>query len=181
MSAWLRAAIPADEPFLWAMLFEAAHAADDGLGDPDDLRAIPELARYVAGWGRRGDLGVLGVLGEEAALAGTAPAGAAWVRLLTRTAGDAGYGWVDDDTPELAIGVDPAWRGTGLGTALLHRLLADAREAGFPGMSLSVRADNPARRLYERRGFRPVAGPETLNRAGTTSLTMVLRWRDRWA
>jgi ribosomal protein S18 acetylase RimI-like enzyme len=188
----LRAATTADEPFLWAMLFEASHAAEDGLTGPDDLRAIPELARYVAGWGRPGDLGVVAT---EAELRGVRPAGAAepnptgtddnggvwlagaaWVRLLTRAGGDAAYGWVDDATPELAIAVDPTRRGTGLGAAMLDRLLADARAAGFPGVSLSVRPGNPARRLYERVGFRTVDGSETTNRSGSTSLTMVLRW-----
>jgi hypothetical protein len=43
-------------------------------------------------------------------------------------------------------------------------------------VSLSVRADNPARRLYERAGFRPVAGSDVTNRVGGTSLTMVIRF-----
>jgi hypothetical protein len=50
----LRAATAADEPFLWAMLFEASHAGEDGLTGPDALWAMPALARYVAGWGRPG-------------------------------------------------------------------------------------------------------------------------------
>ena len=49
MDLRLRPAIPADEPFLWSMLFEASHAAEDGLAGPDALRAVPELARYVEG------------------------------------------------------------------------------------------------------------------------------------
>jgi hypothetical protein len=39
-----------------------------------------------------------------------------------------------------------------------------------------VRADNPARRLYERLGFQLVPGGEVPNRAGGRSLTMVLRF-----
>lgn len=175
----LRVAVTADEPFLSAMLFEASHAAEDGLTGPDGLRAIPELACYVAGWGRPGDLGVIAVEPTRDGAddsRGVSAAGAAWVRLLTRAGGDAGYGWIDDATPELAIAVKPDHRGTGLGAALLDRLLTDARSAGFPGVSLSVQAGNPARRLYERFGFRIVDGPQTTNRTGSTSLTMVLRW-----
>ncbi|MCC3312071.1 hypothetical protein [Nocardia africana] len=67
-------ATPADEPLLWAMLFEAAHAAEQGMTSPDQLRSVPELARYVEGWGRRGDLGVVG--GPDGG------AGAAWLRLF---------------------------------------------------------------------------------------------------
>jgi ribosomal protein S18 acetylase RimI-like enzyme len=167
-SLFLRAAATDDEPFLWSMLYEASHAAEQGTASPEDLRAVPELARYVERWGTKGDLGIVG--GDSAA----ALQGAAWVRLLDKE--NAGYGYVADDIPELAIATSPAARGTGLGTALLARLLDDAR-SHYDGMSLSVRADNPARRLYTRLGFVEVEGSEIVNRAGTTSLAMLLRFR----
>lgn len=166
MTTTIRPATAADEPFLWEMLFEAAHAGDDLTG-PDDLRALPDLARYVAGWGRPGDLGVVAV--DD----GGTPLGAAWVRLLTGD--DAGYGHVDDETPELAIATVPGRRAAGTGTRLLTAVVAAAR-GHHPGVCLSVRADNPARRLYERAGFRAVPGSDITNRAGSTSITMVLRF-----
>lgn len=148
------------------MLYEASHAAED-LTSPDALRTLPELSRYVDGWGGPDDLGVIG---------GTAahPRGAAWIRRFTSE--NPGYGYVDDTTPELAIAVAPAARGTGLGTALLTRLITDSQPR-YPAISLSVRAENPARRLYTRLGFTEVAGSEITNRAGTTSVTMVLRFQ----
>jgi ribosomal protein S18 acetylase RimI-like enzyme len=112
----------------------------------------PELARYVEGWGNRTDLGVIAV--EQDA---REPVGAAWLRLLTGEA--KGYGFVDDDTPELAIAVLPDHRGRGLGGRLLRELL-DSAASRFSAVSLSVRADNPARRLYERAGFRVVVESE---------------------
>jgi ribosomal protein S18 acetylase RimI-like enzyme len=42
---------------------------------------------------------------------------------------------------------------TGLGTRLLRAVMDGARAAGLP-LRLSVREGNPARRLYERLGFR---------------------------
>jgi len=163
----VRAAVADDEPFLWRMLLEAAHAGDEVDG-PDALKAMPELARYVAGWGRADDVGVIATCDGE-------PVGAAWLRLLV---GDqAAYGYVDDGTPELAIAVDPARTGQGIGGALLARLLAEA-ERRFAAVSLSVRADNDALRLYERFGFRPVAGTAIENRVGGTSITMVRVLRD---
>ena len=139
-----------DVDFLWEMLAHASHA---GLG-PGELRERPELARYVDGWGRRDDLGVIAVdddTGERV--------GAAWLRLLT---GDAkGYGYVDDHTPELALAVLPGHRGRGVGERLLHDLLEAARGT-FPAVSLSVRTDNPARGLYERAGFRTIPAGESL-------------------
>lgn len=160
----VRAAVVGDEPFLWRMLLEAAHAGDEVDG-PDALRTMPELARYVEGWGRPGDIGVIATRQGE-------PVGAAWLRLLV---GDqAAYGYVDDSTPELAIAVDPALTGQGIGGTLLTRLLRDA-EPRFAAISLSVRGDNDARRLYERFGFRPVDGSEVGNRVGGMSITMVRR------
>jgi ribosomal protein S18 acetylase RimI-like enzyme len=45
----------------------------------------------------------------------------------------------------------------GLGTALARGVLADAGARGLP-VRLSVLANNPARRLYERLGFRATGG-----------------------
>ena len=44
------AAVVRDEPFLWRMLLEAAHAGDEVDG-VEALKGMPELARYVNGWG----------------------------------------------------------------------------------------------------------------------------------
>lgn len=190
MECRLRPAVRDDEPFLWSMLFEAAHAAEDGMTHPDELRAVPELARYVEGWGRPDDLGVVALAGPpgkvggpagkvadpaggDAGPRGEAAAGAAWARLLTRDM--PGYGYVDDDTPEVAIAVAPGGRAGGTGGLLLRALVAAARPR-FPGLCLSVRSGNPARRLYERAGFRLVPGSVEPNRSAGTSVTMVLRF-----
>jgi ribosomal protein S18 acetylase RimI-like enzyme len=160
----LRPARADDEPFLLTTLFHAAHANDEPGVLPRHLLGNPALARYVVGFGRPGDLGILALRGE-------APVGAAWVRLLVGA--ERGYGWVDDDTPELAVAVLPDAVNAGVGTAMLTELLARARER-YSGVSLSVRGDNPARRLYLRLGFEPVA--EVPNRVGGISETMLLRF-----
>jgi ribosomal protein S18 acetylase RimI-like enzyme len=162
----VRAAVEADERFLLTMLYYAAHGDAEPGRRPEDFLAIPALARYVVGFGRaQGDLGVI-------AEAASGPAGAAWVRLL---AGDErGYGWVDDAIPELAIAVAPDAAGAGIGSRMITDLLDRARQV-VPGVSLSVRTDNPARRLYARFGFTSVS--EVKNRVGGTSETMVLRFR----
>ncbi|MTE13042.1 GNAT family N-acetyltransferase [Nocardia aurantiaca] len=164
---FVRSADVADEKFLWAMLFEASHARDRGVVSPEQLMDQPNLARYVRGWGATGDLGMVG--GTDGVLLG-----AAWLRRFT--AENAAFGYIDADTPELAIGVAPDSRGTGLGTALMNALLDAAREQ-YEAVSLSVRLENPARRLYQRLGFVDVPGSEIVNPAGTTSVTMLLRFR----
>lgn len=168
MGVTLRPLAPADEPFLWEMLYVAA-GLDEAGTPPDAMRANPSFARYVEGWGRGHDAGVLAV--DEAT---GRPVGAAWMRLLTGER--RGYGWVDDATPELAIAVLPAHRGRGIGTRLLSALIATAR-GSYPALSLSVRATNPAVRLYRRLGFEPVSGTEVASRAGGASFTMRLAFR----
>lgn len=52
--------------------------------------------------------------------------------------------------------VDPAYRDRGVGSRLLDAAEAALREAGVDVLAISVLADNDAaRRLYERRGYRP--------------------------
>jgi ribosomal protein S18 acetylase RimI-like enzyme len=63
---------------------------------------------------------------------------------------------VDESIPELTIAVVPSRRGRGFGDELLEGLLQRARQEGYTALSLSVEKDNPALRLYERFGFKPV-------------------------
>lgn len=111
--------------------------------------ADPALAHYVSGWMRPDDLGVVAV--DQAGNL----VGAAWLRYLP--AADPGYGYVRDDVPELTMGVVSAWRGNGVGRALLREVLAAARAVGVLAVSLSVeRANVVAARLYASEGFRTV-------------------------
>jgi ribosomal protein S18 acetylase RimI-like enzyme len=134
-----REATAADEPFLFEMLALA-------MGWRDDTAPADVPRKYAAGFGRAGDAGV--VAEEEGALVG-----AAWYRFLP--ADDPGYGWVEG-VPELSIAVAAGFRGRGVASELLRRLLDRARADGLRGVSLSVEPDNPARRLYERLGFSKV-------------------------
>ena len=166
MTHRVRPALADDEDWLWQMLFFASHSDEEAGTGIEDVRRKPELARYASGFGRDGDVGVIAIDGSNE------PSGAAWVRLLTGA--ERGYGWVSDSTPELAIAVAPSARGRGVGTLMLAELLARAFER-FDAVSLSVRMNNPARRLYERLGFELVSGSEKPNRVGGTSAVMLAR------
>jgi ribosomal protein S18 acetylase RimI-like enzyme len=54
------------------------------------------------------------------------------------------------------IALAPAFRGRGIGGGLLRSLIAEAQASGRT-LSIHVEMNNPARRLYERLGFRPAA------------------------
>ena len=109
----------------------------------------PRTARYIAGWPRDTDLGVI-------AEADSAPVGAAWVRFFPADA--PAYGFIRPDVPELTIGVAAAWRGRGAGRDLLRAITASAAAAGIGGISLSVERKNFARGLYLSEGFTVVDG-----------------------
>ena len=136
----LRRGGPQDVRFLRDML-RHAYANASLVGD------FP-VSRYVDRWGRPGDTAVV-------ALEGPTPVGAAWFRLYR--AEEPGFGFVDERTPELSIAVVPSRRHHGYGSKLLSELLTRARAAGYETLSLSVEDNNPARHLYERYGFSPVA------------------------
>jgi ribosomal protein S18 acetylase RimI-like enzyme len=59
------------------------------------------------------------------------------------------------DIRVIDIALAPAFRGRGIGSGLLRSLIAEAQETGRR-VSIHVEMNNPARRLYERLGFRAV-------------------------
>jgi ribosomal protein S18 acetylase RimI-like enzyme len=96
------------------------------------------------------------------------PVGAAWLRVFVGT--EKGCDSIVDGTPELAIATLPSCTGKGIGSQLLTQLLATA-SLSYPAIYLSVRATNPAKRLYERFGFTVIG--ELTNRIGGQSFHMV--------
>lgn len=54
------------------------------------------------------------------------------------------------------LDIDPRYRNRGIGGALLDHAEREARGGGYRLLSLNTTTINPARRLYERRGFRVV-------------------------
>ncbi|MDZ8235987.1 MAG: GNAT family N-acetyltransferase [Nostoc sp. ChiQUE01a] len=153
-----------DQPFLWQMLYEAAHLGEEGNFSVEDAMNHPDLVKYVKNWGGKDDSGFVAILEST-----NQPVGAAWLRLLTGE--NKGYGYICDRIPELAIAILPEYRNQGIGTQLLKHLLAAAKTS-YPSVSLSTRKTNPALALYKRLGFEFVPGSETINRVGGISLKM---------
>ena len=154
----IRCATQDDLGVLWDFLAIAAYEADIAAA-----KTVPFVAAHLAGWQRSEDFGFIAERDAEAI-------GAAWARQFSPNEQPAFY--VDARTPEVTIGVSRAARGQGVGARLLSALIAEAAQRRV-GLCLNVRHDNPARRLYERIGFRLVPGSAAPNRVGGTSLCMI--------
>ncbi|SRR5581483_2397113 len=132
----IRPLTPADETILWDMLYVALLTSEGG--PAREIVQQPELARYVEGWGRAGDVGFVA---QDRQTEQTL--GAVWMRKFP-----------PNDTPELAFSVRPEMRRRGMGAALLTQLVKATPEQSE--LIIHVPANNPAVRLYERFGFHVV-------------------------
>ena len=106
--------------------------------------AHPQVVVFHEGWGRPGDTALVAESGGQRV-------GVAWFRFFTEE--EHGEGFVDEETPELAIAVVEGFRGRGIGRQLLEAAHERARQDGVSRISLSVDRDNPAKRLYVRIGY----------------------------
>ncbi|MCC2314908.1 GNAT family N-acetyltransferase [Cellulomonas xiejunii] len=141
----LREAGTGDLDLLYDLLLEAFNWDGTARFTREEVIADEHTARYLGGWRRPDDFGLV-------AVDGAAPLGAVWARALP--AGTPGYGYVADDVPELGMAVVRSARGRGVGSALLAGCVRQARDLGWRALSLSVEDGNTAARtLYERHGF----------------------------
>ena len=115
------------------------------------------IGRYVDGWGRPGDTVLI-------AMDGGHRVGAGWIRIFRETA--PGYGFIDENTPELTVAVVPSRQGEGIGLQLLRGLLDRAAADAYRAVSVSVEKGHPEVALYEGEGFEQV---------GETTHAVVLR------
>jgi ribosomal protein S18 acetylase RimI-like enzyme len=133
----LRAATTADDAFVVEMARHACVIEDRPLPDADDDEVLEMLP----------PAGVVPIIAENRH---SQPLGTAWTYYgITPLCRDA----TGTPLPELCIAVAPGHRGSGIGGMLLDALFADLAP-NHAAMCTNVHVRNPAKRLYERKGFR---------------------------
>ena len=74
--------------------------------------------------------------------------GAVWTRIMND------YGHVDNDTPSFAISLYKEYRGEGIGTELMRKMISLLKEQGYKKASLAVQKANYAVKMYKKVGFK---------------------------
>ena len=102
---------------------------------------LPELQVYVADFGKeKDDICFLAEVKGKVV-------GAVWVRVMND------YGHIEDGVPSFAISLYKEYRGYGIGTALMRRMLCELKQRGYEKASLSVQKANYAVQMYLKVGF----------------------------
>ncbi|WKY44394.1 GNAT family N-acetyltransferase [Eubacteriaceae bacterium ES2] len=140
-------------------LYQAIYIPQGESLPPRSIIDQPEIQVYIKDFGSQS--GDLGVIARQNGLI----VGAAWTRIIP------GYGRVDSQTPELAISIQPAFRGYGIGTKLMMNLFKLLKKSGFTKTSLSVQQNNPAVSFYLRLGYQIVC--EKTDHVGNEDYLMV--------
>lgn len=122
-------------------LYEAIFIPEGVEAPPMEIINQPELRVYVDGFGtKNGDLCF--VAESEGIIIG-----AVWVRIMND------YGHIDDETPSFAISLLKEYRGKGIGTELMKRMLEELKSCGYKKTSLAVQKLNYAVKMYKNVGF----------------------------
>lgn len=128
-------------PLLRDFLYESIFVSEGAPPPPRSVLDIPEFQVYLLGFGtEKHDKGLVAEIDNRVV-------GAIWVRIMND------FGHVDDETPSCAISLHKEYRGMGIGTALMEKMLDSLRCEGYERMSLSVQKANYAFKMYCKVGF----------------------------
>lgn len=129
-------------------LYEAIFIPDGVEAPARDIINEPELQVYVSGFGsEKDDLCLVAEVNAKII-------GAVWVRDMND------YGHIDDGIPSFAISLYKEYRGKGIGTELMKRMLARLKTKGYKKASLSVQKMNYAAKMYQKIGFEIIGESE---------------------
>ena len=122
-------------------LYEAIFIPDGVEPPPRDIINLPELQVYIDKFGeQKGDMCLAAEVDGKII-------GAVWVRIMND------YGHIDNETPSFAISLYKEYRGKGIGSELMRKMLGKLRDSGYKRASLAVQKANYAVSLYKKVGF----------------------------
>ena len=122
-------------------LYEAIFIPEGIDAPPREIINAPELQIYVQDFGKQeGDICFVAEVDKKIV-------GAVWVRNMDD------YGHVEDGVPSFAISLYKEYRGLGIGTMLMKRMLEELKERGYQKTSLAVQKVNYAVKMYKNVGF----------------------------
>lgn len=137
-----------EHSFLSEMLYEALYVPEGAPPFPKTILQVPDISKYIDNWGKqKHDIALVATKGDILI-------GAIWGRLFLAPL--KGYGYVDENTPEISMAIIEEYRGKAIGGSLLTKISKAYREMGVDQISLSVDQNNPALRLYLRHDFSQV-------------------------
>lgn len=135
-------------PLLNDFLYEAIFIPEGVEAPPRSIINSPELQVYVSGFGtQKHDRALIAEVGRKAV-------GAVWVRIMDD------YGHIDENTPSFAISLYQEYRGLGIGTDMMKKMLEILKNCGYQQASLAVQKANYAVKMYQRAGFEIVGENE---------------------
>jgi GNAT superfamily N-acetyltransferase len=130
----------AEYSFLKEMLYQAIFLADDKITLSREIIEQPDLKQYIQGFGKEGDFCLVSEYHGQLI-------GAIWIRFIK------GFGFIDDETPELSMAVLKEFRGKGIGKQLLTTMIDGLKCTRLNRISLSVDKKNFAYGFYKKYGF----------------------------
>lgn len=137
-----------EQAFLEDFLYEAIFIPEGVEAPPREIITLPELQVYITDFGREpDDICFLAEVDGKIA-------GAVWVRVMED------YGHLEEGVPSFAISLYKEYRGQGIGTELMKRMLQELVERGYEKASLAVQKANYAVRMYQKVGFEIVGENE---------------------
>ena len=137
-----------EQAFLEDFLYEAIFIPEGVEAPSREIIRLPELQVYITDFGKRpDDICFLAEVDGKVA-------GAVWVRVMED------YGHLEDGVPSFAISLYKEYRGKGIGTELMNRMLQELEGRGYEKASLAVQKANYAVRMYQKVGFEIVGENE---------------------
>lgn len=137
-----------EQAFLEGFLYEAIFIPEGVEAPSREIIRLPELQVYITDFGKRpDDICFLAEVDGKVA-------GAVWVRVMED------YGHLEDGVPSFAISLYKEYRGKGIGTELMKRMLQELEGRGYEKASLAVQKANYAVRMYQNVGFEIVGENE---------------------